>query len=284
MASVYDAILVKGSLRYRLNKVFIAEDKVPENIKKLITVDNIVDENGMILVDQKTPDAKQAPAEDGEENKTKLVRVDSKEATEDPAVDPVPKVQDTPPTEADKSVSVQVDDSANEDQEGEDDATSTSDPAADPAKDTTPPVAQAAPQAPEQAPAPEAAPQPAPEVPQRPARAAQPKEPLETFRSKVPQSTPGMGFPRKHGKTVDIFDLKTPHTHVKHIGGLAVPLSAESFKTRSEGQIMTRLRELGYQVIDFNKIDREEAIAGTGGANVGRLFEDEEVEDDIKLG
>lgn len=55
----------------------------------------------------------------------------------------------------------------------------------------------------------------------------------------------GMGFPRKNGKTVDIFDSKTPHTHVKPVAGLMVPLSEENFNTKSDTQIMERLREMG---------------------------------------
>ena len=55
----------------------------------------------------------------------------------------------------------------------------------------------------------------------------------------------GMGFPRVDGKTVDIFDGKTPHTTVKNVGGFIVPLSAESFATKSDAQILEKLKELG---------------------------------------
>ena len=35
------------------------------------------------------------------------------------------------------------------------------------------------------------------------------------FTKPVPDSNPGFGFPRKKGKTVDVFDGKTPHTHIR---------------------------------------------------------------------
>lgn len=55
----------------------------------------------------------------------------------------------------------------------------------------------------------------------------------------------GMGFPRVDGKTVDIFDGKTPHTHVKNVGGFIVPLSEESFNTKTDTEILEKLKELG---------------------------------------
>jgi hypothetical protein len=55
----------------------------------------------------------------------------------------------------------------------------------------------------------------------------------------------GMGFPRVNGKTVDLFDGKTPHTHVKNVAGFIVPLSRQSYDTRTEAEIIDRLKELG---------------------------------------
>lgn len=55
----------------------------------------------------------------------------------------------------------------------------------------------------------------------------------------------GMGFPRVGGKTVDIFDGKTPHTYIKNVAGFVVPLSEESFKNKTDVEIMVKLKELG---------------------------------------
>ena len=72
-------------------------------------------------------------------------------------------------------------------------------------------------------------------------------DPEETnpYRRSVPSSEPGMGeFKRVNGKTVDIFDQKTPHSEVRYVSGLMVPLSAESYKTKTDAEIHERLQEL----------------------------------------
>lgn len=73
------------------------------------------------------------------------------------------------------------------------------------------------------------------------------KEQAETnpYRKAVPQSDAGMGeFKRVGGKTVDIFDQKTPHTDVRYVGGLMVPLSKENYESKSDAEIYERLEEL----------------------------------------
>lgn len=55
----------------------------------------------------------------------------------------------------------------------------------------------------------------------------------------------GMGFKRINGKTVDIFDGKTPHDAVRYVGGLMVPLTKENFTTKSDAEILARLKKLG---------------------------------------
>lgn len=291
MASLYDAIEVKGSTRYRLNKNFVKKEVVPEQVLAVLTTENIVDENGMVIVDQKNDDAKK-PTEENEKELgggQKLARVDEpegerNEGADEPAapVNPTPQTQTTPPLDNDETVPLQVDDSANQTQEGgTSNDTTASDPVTDPNKNTTAPVAQAAPQ-----PAPAPAPQAPSAVPQTQAAPQPPRvaeKPVEAFRSKVAQSSPGMGFPRKNGRTVDLFDLKTPHTHTKLVGGYAVPLSYESFKTRSEGEILNRLQELGFEARDFNQIEREQIMAGAAGGS-DLLLEDEETDEDIQLG
>lgn len=59
------------------------------------------------------------------------------------------------------------------------------------------------------------------------------------------QDGEGMGFPRKNGKTVDVFDGKTPHTHVRFVANIMVPVSEENFNNRTDGEIIEKLRELG---------------------------------------
>lgn len=331
MASVYDAILVRGKIRYRLNKVFVGEEKIPPQVKEVLTTNNIVDENGMVIVDQKN-EAAQKPTEEnasevGDGESTKLPRIDGDggpAADPDPAPekpdnaggdqpsnldergDPINPSQpssesSTPPSEQPSAAPapVDVDDSANEDdpelssdddksdgkkEEGEDDDGEKTDtensPVPEPEKPKPAPIVA------DPAEEPEPAPRPKPRAPVGQPPAQVPSGPVERFRSKVPQSTPGMGFPRKNGRTVDIFDGTTPHTHVKLVGGHAVPLSLESFRTRTEGEIMARLKELGFDIVDFNEIERKQAMAGVapqpGGANL--LLEDEERDDDIQLG
>ena len=73
------------------------------------------------------------------------------------------------------------------------------------------------------------------------------KDPEETnpYRRAVPASEPGMGdFKRVKGKTVDIFDQKTPHTDVRYVGGLMVPLSKKNYESKSDAEIYERLEEL----------------------------------------
>lgn len=55
----------------------------------------------------------------------------------------------------------------------------------------------------------------------------------------------GMGFPRKNGKTVDIFDGKTPHTHVRYVANIMVPLKKENYENKTDGEIIERLQKLG---------------------------------------
>ena len=73
------------------------------------------------------------------------------------------------------------------------------------------------------------------------------KDPEETnpYRRSVPASEPGMGeFKRVNGKTVDLFDGKTPHTDVRYVGGLMVPLSRKNYESKSDAEIYERLEEL----------------------------------------
>lgn len=288
MASLYDAILVKGNLRPRLNKNFVSPDKVPKNVMDVLTVDNIVDENGMIVVDQKKPEANKPTEENEAElnsegtDENKLARVDQSSSD---TPEQTPQEQAAPPAPTDTpQAPVVVDDSANQNQtpEGGQNATSTSDQAG---KDQSAPVAQAAPQQSQPAPQPAPAPAPKAEAPAEPARVATTNEPVEKFRSKVPQSQQGMGFPRKNGYTVDIFDLITPHTHVKLVGGVSVPLSAESFRTKGDLAIQKRLAELGIETIDFSRMEREAAMAGVADSNPDLMLdEDEDDDEDIQLG
>lgn len=54
----------------------------------------------------------------------------------------------------------------------------------------------------------------------------------------------GMGFPALNGKTVSIFS-DVPHETVKNVGGILVPVTLEEYNTKSDAEIMVRLKELG---------------------------------------
>jgi len=66
------------------------------------------------------------------------------------------------------------------------------------------------------------------------------------YQRAVPQSEPGMGFKRVNGKTVDVFDQVTPHTHIRPVEGFVVPLSEKNHREKSDAEIYERLKELGY--------------------------------------
>lgn len=65
------------------------------------------------------------------------------------------------------------------------------------------------------------------------------------YKRTVEASEDGFGFPRNNGKTVDIFDLTTPHTHIRPIECKCVPLSKENYESKSDAEIFDRLVELG---------------------------------------
>lgn len=83
--------------------------------------------------------------------------------------------------------------------------------------------------------------EPAPAEPTPAPADAEQQNPVD---SGLQQDEAGMGFPRKNGYTVDIFDLKTPHTEVRNVGGVMVPLSGENYRTKTDAEIRARLDEL----------------------------------------
>lgn len=266
MAGMYDAITNRSGLRPRYNKNFVSWDVVPEQVKSVLTADNIVDENGMVIVDNKNDTGRELT----DENKTEL----AKEGQEAPAeITSAPEI-DTPSTTETETAPMIVDDSANQNQTGvEENVDKVENIESAPA-----PVSEAVAIRP---PAPVAEVKRTMDeaiVPKRATRATA-RVVTEKFRSKVPQSNPGMGFPRNNGKTSDIFDINTPHTHVKLVGGHAVPLSYDNFKNKTDNQIISKLRELGFEVVDFNQIDRNQVMSGSG-----MIMDDDIVEDDIMLG
>lgn len=240
MASAYDIVTVDKKEYYRLNKNIIKVEDVPENIREMLTPENVVDENGVEIVDTKASEA-QEPTEDN-----------LKEIKSGKAPTPV-AVSDEEKNDSD------TEDSSDDDSGDKPDITSDDEDEDDEEDDTpTPPAA-----------------------PPASATASGP-----TFRSHVPQSKPGMGFPRVNGKTVDIFDGKTPHTHTKNVGGLLVPLSAASYRSKSDGQITSRLSEMGMAPIDFTAIERANERGSTAAGNApvggnagGVLMTDEETKD-----
>lgn len=226
MASVFDAYDNNGELLYRRdNKVIDAKD-VPDAVKEVVNANNIVDENGTIIVDKKNDAARKLNAEDQKalDEKTKTAEGgDTSEETSDtetPAAEQ--NSSDATPDEPDHT---EEDSELSDDEEDEDEGDEDDD------EDSEP-----------EAPAPKPAPR---------RKKAAPAVKTPPFKSKVPQTKLGMGFPRKNGKTVDIFDGETPHTHVKLVGGHMVPLSTENFNARSEKEIENRLVELGFELLDF---------------------------------
>lgn len=263
MASVYDILVTETGPHYRINKQFLTKDKVPEATLEVLDKNPtaIVDENGMILVDDKGESPEWTQPTD--ENKADLAK-EGDAPSSDPAA----------PADHDSTLD-HAETTSDSNKEGTEDGTT------DPAQDQPTPTTPAAPVV---GAGPDPTPPPAAPVPSTPAPTPAPSQPagntqapVERFRSKVPQSKPGMGFPRKNGKTSDIFDINVPHTHLKLVGGITVPLSAENFKTKSEGAILKRLKELGFEPIDFNAIEREKAMER---ANPGNDLSDDLLDND----
>lgn len=237
MADTFDAIQVKGQMRYRKNNKFIKAENVPEHVREVVNFDNVVDENGMVIVDQKTDEAKQVSEDDlkkGEQNneggqvqETNAAGEDTPDSDDSNAADDSDggddEEVDQPDRKAQASPKLGVED---------DDDSAGQEPESTPAKSKSQARREAA------------------------LKKEQPK-----FRSKVAQSDPGMGFPRHNGRTGDIFDVTVPHTKIKPVGGYAVPLSEKSFQEKTDAQIEARLRELGYDV--KNTSDLEAEIART---------------------
>lgn len=212
MASVYDMIKQNnGQVKYRKDrKTFVGKDAVPAVVLEQLTEKNIVDENGLELVEDKGDFGK-------EELKELLAKKKDGNDNEDPAA-----------TEDKDDESLEDDDPSKSDEDDEEDDLDT-----DP--DSSYPVT--------------------PSVPEANAQAIA-DTPAKQFKSKTPQSKPGMGFPRKNGKTVDIFDGVTPHTHVKSVGGHTVPLSAKSYREKTDSQIEARLKELGFDIVELDSYEQ----------------------------
>lgn len=208
MAAVYDILRGPTGLRYRKNKQLIKKENVPEKVLEVLTETNVVDENGLVIVEDREPQV--------EENTT----TNTEDAQEGDGNDG---------------------DSADQDQPTTDDPAEPENPEEPTNDQPTPP----------ETPTPPAD----PVVPKQ--RTPRQKQSVPKFVSKTPQTDPGFGFPRKNGKTVDIFDGVTPHTHIKLVGGHTVPLSADSYANKTDYEITERLRELGYPIVDFNEIDKD---------------------------
>jgi hypothetical protein len=248
MASLYDIVTVKGKEYYRLDKNIVSKEDVPQSVLDALTNENVVDDNNMVVVDEKSSEA-QAATEDNLKDIKKLT-----------------KAADTPQVGGDENQEEETDDGDSEESTDEEDSDDDSELLLDDSD------------ADEE----EAAKKPNPKVAEKSARDSKPAAKVAHFRSTVPQSRPGMGFPRVNGKTVDIFDGQTPHTHLKNVGGLMVPLSAQNFRVKSDGQIMTQLKKMGMEPIDFNAIQHEKDMAGNAG-NAGNgndmLMDDDESDD-----
>lgn len=235
MADTFDAIQVKGQMRYRKNNKFIKAENVPDHVREVVNFDNVVDENGMVIVDQKTEEAKQVTDDElkkGEQNS------EGGEVQEADAAG-----EDTP--DSDDSDAADVSAGGDDEEDSKPDRKSQASPklGVEDEEDSDEPTG------------PEPEPTPAKSKSQQRREAAMKEQPK--FRSKVAQSDPGMGFPRHNGKTGDIFDVTVPHTKIKPVAGYAVPLSEKSFQSKTDAQIEARLRELGYAVKSTSDLEAE---------------------------
>jgi hypothetical protein len=199
MASIYEmSVDSKGVTRYKMDKKFTKKANIPDATLEVLTTDNIVDENGLVIVEQKGDDS--SDQEPDSANAT--------DATDDNIDD------------------VDLDDNGTTDDEQE----SADEAAARAAAEEEILAKQKAEQKP-----------------------VQKRTRTRQFKSAVPQSKAGMGFPRANGKTGDIFDVNVPHTTIRQIGMHLVPLSAESDRTKSDEEIRARLEDLGYDVYDVSR-------------------------------
>lgn len=63
--------------------------------------------------------------------------------------------------------------------------------------------------------------------------------------NKASNQEEGMGFKRVKGKTVDIFDGKTPHEAVRFVGGLTVPVTKDNYEKKTDAEILSQLKKIG---------------------------------------
>lgn len=239
MAAAYDKIKQKnGQIRFRKDKQNVKEADVPKNVVEALTLTNIVDENGLVIVEDKGNFGDDADTSD----------TNNQNGSEDQSND---NDSDTPGD---------GDDGSDEDSEP---TTTTPAPEIATSHSDTPATADTV-----------EAPVLNPSLPEQAAQDLA-NTPTRAFKSKTPQSKPGFGWPRKGGKTVDIFDGETPHTHVRSVGGYIVPLSAESYRTKTDAQIESRLRELGYELMDIND------YADTAAENTNDTADEELSDDDL---
>lgn len=332
MPSMYELTETDGNKQYLINKQPIDEDKVPTNTKNVLNTQNIVDEFGTIIVDNKKEEGNDAkpsdPTSPGDDGDMVAAPNQPPQPSPDPAAPAgpatpptAPEVPETPAAKSGEEDTADADDpespadeiAAAANPEKPSDKGADQDPLLDDDEATDLDLDDGAddiladgddelPDDPEDDNRDKAAPKadvdnpPAEKKAENPEKAAK-KNPVPSrsrhtvaksvetpkFKSKVPQSNPGMGFPRNNGKTSDIFDINVPHTQTKLVGGWAVPLSAESYQTRSEGEIMAKLIELGFEITDYNEIERKQNHSDAVGGN-GLLMEDDEVDEDISLG
>lgn len=224
MAAAYDKIKTKNNqIRFRKDKQNVKEADVPKNVLEALTLTNIVDENGLVIVEDKGNFGDDA-TDDSDTNTNQNGSEDQGNENDN-------------------------DSDGDDDSQGEDPAATS--------KPVTPEVAASHNDTPATADTVEA-PVLNPSLPEAHAQEMA-DTPTRAFKSKTPQSKPGFGWPRKGGKTVDIFDGETPHTHVRAVGGYIVPLSAESYRVKTDAQIESRLRELGYELMDINEYAEQAA-------------------------
>jgi len=234
-----------GSTRYMKNGKFVDVKKVPAATLETIEAagfNQLVDEDGNLIepgdgVEGKL--GKDADASDLENDEDDLDEDETEDEDEESGEEDDDESEDEDEEESDEEES---DDEEEEDDESSDDEVDATPAAAEPDASEKPKKKFKSPEAG----AMPIAPTPAAAAAVRQAKIDKKKQKKEKLRpGQVPQSDPGMGFPRVDGKTVDIFDKKTPHTHVRNVQGVMVPLSEENYNTKTDAEVMDQLAKLG---------------------------------------
>lgn len=197
------------STRYKLDGTYVKPSEVPEEVVTALTNLNdgdLVDEKGKAIVADKNETSTPAPEQAPTEPKAAEEPAPAKEPEAPKAPE---KTEDEDESEVDKNAKDPAEDKKTED---------TTDDGIDSADD----------------------------IDDDSGLDVEEQARAERLRAGLEADEEGMGFKtNKDGKTVDIFDGKTPHTHIRYVSGVVVPLSEKNFNEKTDGEIQTKLKKLG---------------------------------------